>query len=163
MIGLHTFKDFYKNTVRLSFDKNPYSEEPWHVWVICKYGDEWLLTEHSERGLEFPGGKVEIGETAEEAAVREVMEETGAVAKNLYYVGQYTVEGRSATIVKNVYYVEVDKLLPRATYYETNGPVLLKTLPTNVKKNKAFSFIMKDDVLTHCLEEIEQKHKQWVK
>ena len=49
-----------------------------HVWVVCRYGDQWLLTHHLRRGLEFPGGKVELGETPEEAAVREFMKKPAA-------------------------------------------------------------------------------------
>ena len=40
--------------------------------------DQWLLTHHLRRGLEFPGGKVELGETPEEAAVREFMKKLAA-------------------------------------------------------------------------------------
>lgn len=155
---MHTFRDYYNNKVRLSFQSKPFSDEPWHVWVICRYEDKWLLTQHSERGLEFPGGKVELGESADDAAIREVMEETGAIVDNLHYLGQYTVDGKSATIVKNVYFAEIAKLVQKATYYETEGPVLLKKIPEGVKTNKAFSFIMKDEVLWHCLNEINNKH-----
>jgi 8-oxo-dGTP diphosphatase len=38
----------------------------------------------------FPGGFIEVGETAENAAVRELKEETGIVADNLKLIGVYS-------------------------------------------------------------------------
>ena len=51
---MYKFKDYYHNTVQLSFERYPFSPEPKHVWVVCRYGDQWLLTHHLRRGLEFP-------------------------------------------------------------------------------------------------------------
>jgi len=156
---MYTFMDYYKNKVKFSFSNHPFSKEPKHVWVICHYKNKWLLTSHKDRGLEFPGGKVERGETAEEAAVREVKEETGGIVGQLLYIGQYLVEGKGGTIIKNVYYALIDELTQQPTYYETNGPVLLEEIPKDVKINKKYSFIMKDDVLTQSLNYILKMKK----
>jgi 8-oxo-dGTP diphosphatase len=147
----YVFKDYYQNVVKLSFHREPFSSMPKHVWVICRYHGKWLLTRHSTRGIEFPGGKVEPGETAREAAKREVMEETGGIVKRLDYIAQYFVDGKRDSIIKNVYYAEIDRLVTCDHYFETLGPVLLDKLPDNVKQNDAYSFMMKDDVLMHCL------------
>src|SRR5699024_9134910 len=112
------------NKVTLSFKDEPFSKNPKHVFIICTYQNKWLLTKHSDRGLEFPGGKVEEGETAEMAAKREVMEETGGKVNKLTYIGQYKVYGKSETIIKNIYKAEIDSLEEQDTYYETDGPVL---------------------------------------
>ncbi|CAG8521995.1 16986_t:CDS:2, partial [Racocetra persica] len=42
-----------------------------------------LMIKEKKRGWMFPGGKIEEGETPEEAAKREVFEETNLVVKNL--------------------------------------------------------------------------------
>src|SRR5699024_12008245 len=55
----------------ISFTDHPFSKTPKHVLVICRYHDHWLLTNHKSRGYEFPGGKVEKGETAEQARSEE--------------------------------------------------------------------------------------------
>jgi 8-oxo-dGTP diphosphatase len=150
------FQDMYQNEVHLSFSRTPFSNEPKHVWILCRYRDKWLLTDHRERGLEFPGGKVEEGETPESAAVREVMEETGGEVDNLRYIGQYKVIGKGKTIIKNIYFATINKLTKQDTYYETNGPMLLTEIPANIPQNRKFSFIMKDGVLTYSLKEVEQ-------
>ncbi|SDJ63551.1 RNA deprotection pyrophosphohydrolase [Salimicrobium halophilum] len=149
------FYDYYNNLVRLSFEDHPFSENPKHVWVICRYQGKWLLTEHKERGREFPGGKVEEGESASEAAIREVKEETGAVVENLRYVGQYHVDGKGGTIIKNVYFAEIARIDEEEHYFETNGPVVLEELPNALRQQKEYSFMMKDEVLPTCLERIE--------
>ena len=156
---MYRFIDFYRNEVTLSFDDHPFSRNPKHVWVICRYQNNWLLTKHRERGLEFPGGKVEKNETAKEAAIREVMEETGGTVESIRYVAQYIVAGKGGTIIKNVYFAEIDKLTARETYYETDGPIQLAHIPVNVKRNIQYSFIMKDDVLKHCINFIGRECK----
>lgn len=153
---MDTFYDYYYNEVQLSFLDHPFSKEPNNVLVICKLGKQWVLTKHKNRGLEFPGGKVEKGETAEEAAYREVMEETGAVIEKLVYIGQYKVEGKARSVVKSVYVAQINKLIEQETYFETEGPYILSDLPKNIKTNKQFSFIMKDDIIPKSLSYIEE-------
>ncbi|WP_081658305.1 RNA deprotection pyrophosphohydrolase [Pontibacillus halophilus] len=151
-----TFYDYYNNQVKLSFTKNPFSEDPRHVWVISRFNNKWLLTEHKDRGLEFPGGKVEKGETPEDAAVREVMEETGGKVASLEYIGQYEVEGKGGNIVKNIYFAHIDALEEQSSYFETKGPVCLTQLPATIEQDGKFSFMMKDGVLPHSLEYVKK-------
>ena len=59
--------------------------------TIGKGKSEWevLVTQHSgHRGWDFPKGHIETGETSEQAALREVEEETGVRARILEKVGQ---------------------------------------------------------------------------
>lgn len=158
MNKLKIFKDYYNNEVKLSFDDHPFSAIPKHVLIICKHKNKWLLTSHKERGLEFPGGKVEPGETAKQAAIREVMEETGGHIATIHYVAQYFVDGKSDTVIKNVYFATIHQLSKQDTYYETDGPVLMDRIPTNVRYNGLYSFIMKDDVLECCMDYVENKY-----
>src|SRR5699024_9408234 len=156
---MYRFIEFYRNEVTLSYDDHPFSRNPKHVWVICRYQNNWLLTKHRERGREVRGGKSETNETATEAAIREVMEESGGAVESIRYVAQYTVAGKGGTIIKNAYFAEIDKLTARETYYETDGPIQLARIPVNVKRNIQYSFIMKDDVLKHCINFIGRECK----
>ncbi|WP_100405181.1 RNA deprotection pyrophosphohydrolase [Bacillus solitudinis] len=153
---MYTFKDLNGCLVQLSFSNEILIEEASHVWVICSYRDKWLLTNHSERGFEFPGGKVEKGETLEEAAIREIQEETGAVVLNMTCIGQYHVDCGHIPFSKKVFYAQISSINPENSYFETKGPVLMSKLPDRIKEDERFSFIMKDDVLTYCLDYIKK-------
>lgn len=91
---MKTFYDYYNNKIQLSFEDQPFDQNPKHVFVICRYKKKWLLTRHRNRGLEFPGGKVERNETPKQAAIREVLEETGGEIEKINYLGQYFVSGK---------------------------------------------------------------------
>ncbi len=62
--------------------------------AIIRDGDKILATRRAKGefagGWEFPGGKIELGETSEEAVVREIKEELDVEIKVTDYV--YTVE-----------------------------------------------------------------------
>src|SRR3989344_1050116 len=46
------------------------------VHAFCFYGDKMVLVKHPQSGWVPPGGNIELGETFEQAVVREVKEET---------------------------------------------------------------------------------------
>ncbi len=72
---------------------------------------EILLTQHSgHKGWEFPKGHIEIGETAQDAAMREVQEESGVVAEVIEKAGD----------CEYFYYENGQKALKKVTYYLMN-------------------------------------------
>ncbi|RSD27847.1 RNA deprotection pyrophosphohydrolase [Mesobacillus subterraneus] len=154
---MEKFTDQNGAKVTLVFQDGVFAEKAKHVLVICQYQGDWLLTRHSERGLEFPGGKVEEGETLEEAAHREVMEETGAVLKVLDSIGEYQVSGDDGTFVKRIFYGEAARITPQDDYLETGGPELISGDLLAERMKDEYSFIMKDDVMKHSLEFLKEK------
>jgi len=147
---MYIFTDFLSKRVHLSVDGESFEKMPQHVWILTRYKNQWVLTKHKKRGLEFPGGKVEIGESLEEAAKREIREEIGAEVGPLHYMGQYKVVGETA-IIKAIFYADVTELSHQETYHETNGPHLVSDDLINERMSELYSFIMKDDVLVHAL------------
>lgn len=153
---MEKFADYHCAEVVLAFQENAFAKPPMHVLVICRFNKSWLLTNHKVRGLEFPGGKVEVGETLEDAARREVMEETGAVVGSLVSIGEYQVSDENGSFVKRIFYSEIERILEMENYLETGGPVLVAgdLLTERMKEN--YSYIMKDEVVVKSLKFIER-------
>jgi len=155
---MEKFIDANGNLVSLAFEDNAFNQHPRHILVICRYNNEWLLTRHLVRGLEFPGGKAENGESVEEAARREVMEETGAVLRKLESMGEYKVDDEAGSFVKRIFYGEVEEIFPKDDYLETGGPVFAEGDLLIERMKPQYSFIMKDQVIKRSLEYIKKKY-----
>ncbi|MDF2607430.1 MAG: ytkD [Bacillales bacterium] len=151
-----SFRDYYRNLVNLDFSLNPFSDNARNVFVITKFNDKWLLTKHKSRGLEFPGGKVEDGETSFQAGIREIAEETGGYIEELIYIGQYEVYSKEQTIVKDIYFGEVIRIDDQEHFYETDGPILIEDLPENLEFNTDYSFVMRDLVVKESLKRLKE-------
>ncbi|WP_110927325.1 RNA deprotection pyrophosphohydrolase [Bacillus massiliglaciei] len=147
---MEIFKDINENKVEFSAD--PIFGAAGHVFALCRLGEKWVLTRHKKRGVEFPGGKREKGETEKQAAEREIYEETGGIVKHLSFIGQYKVYDQRP-FVKSVFFAELLRLEKKDEYLETDGPVLMKSLPENIRDHAEFSFIMKDQVVPLSLEQ----------
>jgi 8-oxo-dGTP diphosphatase len=152
---MEKFTDVKGAEVTLAFQENAFDQEPKHILVICRYQNEWLLTHHKQRGLEFPGGKVEEGETLEEAARREVMEETGGILEYLVSIGEYQVTDERDSFVKRIFFGEAERIVQKEEYLETRGPVLVQGDIATERMQEQYSFIMKDDVIKKSLAFLE--------
>ncbi|MBS4202490.1 RNA deprotection pyrophosphohydrolase [Lederbergia citrea] len=151
------FNDVKGNQVFLSFKQASFSIEARHVLVICRFQKKWLLTNHSVRGLEFPGGKVEDQENINETAFREVYEETGGIVQSLTFIGEYFIEDVDlGPFVKAIFFAHIDKLDVKADYMETGGPVLISDDILAKLPNPEFSFIMQDEVVLRALAKVKE-------
>lgn len=152
---MEMFRDQHGAQVLLSFGENTFGAVVKHVLILSKYKNGWVLTKHKERGLEFPGGKVEDGETLEEAATREVYEETGAILHKLHKVGHYEVSNQGQSFVKAIFFAEIKELITKEDFLETDGPVFIDDPHLRDRFSNEYSFIMKDLVVEKSLKYVQ--------
>lgn len=154
---MHTFIDKNGYYVEMSFEQGTFGKRPEHVLVICRDQNAWLLTKHRHRGVECPGGKKEPGETIEEAAKREVAEETGAVVSALYFIGEYCVYVPEKPFVKAVFFAHIKAIEKKKNYLETDGPYYETGDLSRVRFQEGYSFLMKDKMISYALNEVRRK------
>lgn len=150
-----TYNDVNGGRVELTFGDNNLGMEARHVLVVLKYSGKWLLTRHSIRGIEFPGGKAEVGESIEEAAIRETIEETGVTITDLIKVAEYVVHSDS-TFCKAVFTGKVKQIDDHPTLHETEGAMWLTSDELN--RCEDLSFHMKGtgmEIIRKRVEEYE--------
>ncbi|MFC4355855.1 prolyl oligopeptidase family serine peptidase [Chryseomicrobium palamuruense] len=131
------FQDGRGIPVTLSFKEHSFAESATHILVIVRKRHQFLLTEHQERGFEFPGGKVEADEMPEEAAFREVYEETGVEISDLQFFAEYRVETETP-FVKRVFLAKYLDERPFHAEHETKGRVWRTIREIEHQPNKSF-------------------------
>lgn len=155
---MFTFIDENGCQVELSFKENQFTIAPKHVLVMVQYDGKWLCAIHKKRGVEFPGGKVEHGETLLEAAVREVYEETSVHISDLKWFADYLVHDERL-FCKSVFTGKVERIDPFVVEHETIGMGWLTT--DELSNHPSLSFYMRDEGMKMMLQEVKQHERQW--
>lgn len=153
-----SFEDLNGFQVRLSFQQGSFSIESKHVLVLAKHNGKWLLTKHPKRGLEFPGGKLEKGETLVEATIRETKEETNVDIENLEWLAEYMVLD-NIPFCKTVYIAKVGYINEERTSFETEGAIWLSS--EELTRSEYLSFHMKDDGMKAILKKVKEIENKW--
>lgn len=79
--------------------------------ISARFEGKWIFVRHHLRDTwEISGGHIESGETPEEAAAREVMEETGAREFELSCIATYSVEKDGKTGYGRLFLADVTSL-----------------------------------------------------
>lgn len=98
--------------------------------ISAKFDGKWIFVRHRQRETwEICAGHIEVGESSDEAARREIMEETGAIEFNLECVATYSVEKEGKTGYGRLYYADVTRLANIPESSEIAERKLLDTLP----------------------------------
>ena len=86
-------------------------EDITYVVMVSQYKGDWILVRHQDRvTFEVPGGHREPKENLEQAACRELYEETGAEEYELSPVCIYSVSSEEKISYGKLYFVEVKKI-----------------------------------------------------
>lgn len=152
------FQDLNGIRVELTFEKGTFPIRAMHVLVLAKHENKWLLTKHPKRGLEFPGGKVEVNETVEKAAVRETLEETNVDIHNVEWFAEYMVFDVEP-FCKAVFVATIRAINENKVNYETEGAVWLTT--EELVNNEDLSFHMKDVGMQVILGKADVYEAKW--
>lgn len=155
---MYVFTDVKGERVELTFGPNPYQMTARHVLLLLKYKDKWLLTKHRTRGIEFPGGKVENGESVEAAIIRETYEETGVVIENVRQFAEYVVHS-DQPFCKAVFTGEVVEIRKNPVLYETKGAVWFTDEQLNECNN--LSFYMLDEGMERLRRWVDSNAEKW--
>jgi 8-oxo-dGTP diphosphatase len=101
--------------------------------IAAKYGDKWIYVRHHKRNTwEIPGGHIEENETSDDAARRELMEETGAFDFKIECVATYSVLKDGKTGFGRLYLADIFKLGQVPDISEIAEIKILDSLPDNL-------------------------------
>jgi len=103
--------------------------------VVTKYNEGQPTAGY----YDIPGGKIEDGETAEQAAIREMEEETGIVVKNLKHRGRFIADNPNKIFDFEVFLTADFEGEPQDFAENTSEWIEIEEL---LKKEKIFSNIM---------------------
>jgi 8-oxo-dGTP diphosphatase len=84
-----------------------------YVVIATQYQGKWVWVKHRERDTwEIPGGHIEKRELADDAAKRELYEETGAKNFTIEAICDYSVKSESRESLSRLYFASINEFDP---------------------------------------------------
>ena len=112
--------------------------------IAARYEDKWVFVRHHQRNtFEIPGGHIEENETPDEAAKRELIEETGAVKFSLKCISTYSVTQEGETRFGKLYLAYIYEIGPIPDVSEIKEITFLNNLPNPVTYPEIQPFLFK--------------------
>lgn len=98
--------------------------------IVARLYGHWIFCQHKQRKTwEFPGGRREPGESIDDAALRELWEETGTEQADIQPICAYSVTKDSMTSYGMVYYADVISLGALPSDFEMDRIMFSDVLP----------------------------------
>jgi len=113
-----------------------------YVVIAARYDGGWLFVRHRKRGgYELPAGHPDRGEDSVGAAVRELMEETGALDFTLEPLTYYYVDTGSGNKFGRLFLASVDTLGEITDKHEIEGVKVFRRLPRGLSLSEVMTFL----------------------
>lgn len=113
-----------------------------YVVIAARYDGGWLFVRHRKRGgYELPAGHPDRGEDSVEAAVRELMEETGALDFTMEPLTYYYVDTGSGKKFGRLFLASVDTLGEIIDKREIEGVKVFRRLPRGLSLSEVMTFL----------------------
>lgn len=119
--------------MKIEFYENHINEEKLIFVVIYSlYREKGVFVRHRERTTwEIPGGHIEKGENALQAAGRELYEETGALNFDLFPICNYSVQRKTEKTFGKLFLAKIGSLGPLGNF-EIDEIKIQRNLPANL-------------------------------
>ena len=113
-----------------------------YVVIAARYDGGWLFVRHRKRGgYELPAGHPDEGEDSVTAAVRELMEETGALDFTMEPVTWYSVDTGSGRQFGRLFLASVDTLGEITDKEEIEEVRVFRRLPRGLSLPVVMTFL----------------------
>ena len=113
-----------------------------YVVIAARYDGGWLFVRHRKRGgYELPAGHPDEGEDSVTAAVRELMEETGALDFTMEPVTWYSVDTGSGRQFGRLFLASVDTLGEITDKEEIEAVRVFRRLPRGLSLPEVMTFL----------------------
>ncbi len=120
------------NSIEFLAEDQEYQIEYTFAIILAKYRGDWLFVRHRDRlSWELPAGHVEPGEREEEAAYRELQEETGAVEFELIPLVSYRGRYKGKEVYGKLFSADI-KILGQLPDSEIAEVKLCREVPDNL-------------------------------
>lgn len=118
--------------MKVDFYEIDYSTTLKYSVIVSKDKNGYVFVKHRDRDTwEIPGGHIETGETALEAAKRELQEETGAKSFNITEICQYSVDRNGSKTFGSLFFAEITQYSDSLDF-ETDSVKSFPILPDNL-------------------------------